>query len=152
MNATADHSCRTLVAGAAIVRRPPVLIRVPMVDARSATATRRAAGRPRRRRLRREVRLAALAAIVLGPLLAAGLFVAGSSRPGAAESRAALDVADDLGVPAIALVDDEAALIPVVIELVLPVAAPEPEPAAAVALPAYVLPEDGYEEASRAGS
>jgi hypothetical protein len=121
----------------------PVLIQVPALP---CSARGRRSSRPvrRRRRLRREVRIAG-SALLLGLPLAAAALMLGGARSSA--------LTPDEGPTRPATAGAEG---PPVVSIAMPI---DPEPPASVResvppvqLPDYVLPDDGSEEATHAGS
>lgn len=130
----------------------PVLIEVPILPELNAAESRawgvrRPAARPhhrRRRRLRREIRGAAYAMLVVVPMTVAPFGLLGgrpapSPRPGALVVEAA-----DLGATR------QPPSISISIEPTIGVAGPEAEPP--VVFPGYLLPVDDTEEPAHAGS
>src|SRR3954470_13363926 len=93
MTQTQDQPTLLIPARCRELPAVPVLIRVPMV----AGASRAAHRRPRRRRLRREVRVAAFALLSAFPF-SLSFFLAGGDRPGTlaiAATTLEVDVADE---------------------------------------------------------
>jgi len=122
----------------------PVLIQVPVLAARLRAEPRPRRAIQRRRRLRREVRLAGSAALLGLPLAAAALMLGGarsSARPpdGAPGFRAAAVIEAPPMVSIAMPIESEAS-------------APLRDLIPPVQLPDYVLPDDGTEETAHAGS
>jgi hypothetical protein len=136
--------------------RTPLLIQVPAVrpvtrrarrPSASATARVRASSLPYariqpRRRLRREVRVAGSALLVVVTLaLAAILLGRAPGKPVAREDSGRAPIATALRPPTVSISIEPT--------FQVPVALPEPEPP--VVLPGYLLPDDGVEEPGHAG-
>jgi hypothetical protein len=147
-----------------------VLIEVPAVKApghmrdRTRVVDRqqdwRSSSRPRRRRLRREVRVAGCALLALLPLVcvctvgwlsrssqALAASISNETARHAAQDQRDLDrltnstVAEQLGLPSVVVLSIEPAAV-----------VPGPDKEVPVVLPGYVLPDDSLEESSHAGS
>lgn len=133
----------------------PVLIQVPAIPS-STRSTQRVSFRnfrrpaTRRRRLRREVRMAGYTLLMASPLLLASLLLWGgrptvsmaSARTPEAEARDcdAKDLAAASRPPTISLSIEPSGLTPIV------------EVESPVVLPGYLLPDDGCEDTHHAGS
>lgn len=119
----------------------PVLIQVPALTARGRRPTRPLR---RRRRLRREIRIAG-SAVLLGLPLAAAALIFGGARSAA--------LPPDEGTRSFAPAGAEA---PPRVSIAMPIETDPPIPrrdlVPPVQLPDYVLPDDGSEEATHAGS
>lgn len=129
----------------------PLLIQVPELRAPRARVARprpRPTGEPRRRRLRREVRVTCYAVLTAMPLVIVSALMAwgrpstlfGSIAPVAVEAVAASDGCDAPQAPVIQIVIDPTVLIPAT------------EADSPVEFPGYLLPDDGPEEPRHAGS
>jgi len=126
----------------------PVLIRVPALGRVAGAPSTRSAIRPalvRRRRLRREVRLAGATLLLLAPLGGAIMaFQAALPEPQGVAAR--LTGIEGLGLPA-----DEGPCLALPVAPALHIAVPACDGGGPVVLPDYVLPDNGTEEPSHAG-
>ena len=121
----------------------PVLIQVPALPARGSRSARPARSF-RRRRLRREVRLAGSALLVALPLAAATLMLGGDRS--AARSPEDRPRGRTLSAP------EASPVVAISLSVEPETSVPARELRPPVQLPDYVLPDDGSEEATHAGS
>ncbi|WP_435019871.1 hypothetical protein TA3x_001523 [Tundrisphaera sp. TA3] len=139
MTQTQDKPTLLIPAARRELPAVPVLIRVPMV----AGVARGPRHRPRRRRLRREVRFAALALLTAFPV-SLGLFLASGDR------------AEALAIAATTTLDIECDEPPIQclslrLEPIVSTAAPILDRDVPVVLPGYLLPAEVNEETSDGG-
>ena len=117
----------------------PVLIRVPMMA--GVVPISRPDSR-RRRRLRREVRVAAFALLFASPVFL-GVFLLGSDRPGSSVIAATSRDSGDQNPPLLALPSRPGPIVTL--------SAPSRDRGVPVILPGYLLPADATEETSDGG-
>ncbi len=138
MTQTQDQPTLLIPARCRELPAVPVLIRVPMV----AGGPRAPHRRTRRRRLRREVRVAAFALLSAFPFTMGFLFV-GGDRPGTlAVAATSLEVSGG---------DEPTTSLPITLEPVVSISAQGPDLDVPVVLPGYLLPADLTEEVSDGG-
>jgi hypothetical protein len=133
---------------------PALLIQVPHVGplvrsarrpSAAATARVRAHGAPavparsRKRRLRREVRMAGYVLATVVPMALAAALLRGAPAPTGSGHDVRTRIAAEIRPPAVSITFDPTALKPLA------------EPKSAVEFPGYLLPEEGAEEPAHAG-
>jgi hypothetical protein len=140
------------LSGPVYVRNPvrpigPVLIQVPALPGSTARTPIRPSGRTttrRRRRLRRELRVAGSALLLVAPLAWAALFLfGGDTEPVGVPARL-------VGIEGFASAEELPRLVIPIVPMVT-VPPPARDAKGPVVLPNYVLPDDGFEEPTHAG-